>query len=213
MIGEGSRSTGGPICEPVYRSKRPFCLNPIVPGVAMSSPSPYRTAAEVYQDHIQTLGPQLGPVYNALTNEVTSLHGKWNQYRKLFMGSPKRIDLLNATAGYFFGVLQETLIEDILLHLAILTDPPMSVGRPNLTLRQLPNLNDRARFSCTLEQFSESVVRDENGNSPCECSRGDTPQGREFPCRRLSPNCVISSSNGSSKICMPVARPSCVSAT
>src|SRR5262245_48220791 len=75
------------------------------------------------------------------------------------------------------------------------------------------HLNDRARFSCTLEQFSESVVRDENGNSPCECSRGDTPQGREFPCRRLSPNCVISSSNGSSKICMPVARPSCVSAT
>src|SRR5262245_14463289 len=85
---------------------------------------------------------------------------------------------------------------------------------PSLLLQvDTSDLNDRARFSCTLEQFSGSVVRDENGNSPCECSRGDTPQGREFPCRRLSPNCVISSSNGSSKICMPVARPSCVSAT
>lgn len=124
----------------------------------MTLPSPHRTAAEVYQDHVQTLGPQLGPVYNALTNEVTSLHGKWNQYRKLFMGSPKRVDLLNEAAPYFFGVLQETLIENILLHLARLTDPPMSVGRSNLSLRQLPDLISDPGLKSNLVNLVDKAV-------------------------------------------------------
>ena len=103
--------------------------------------SPYRTADEVRHDHVNTLGPQLGPIYNALTNEITSLHGKWNQYRKLFATSEERIDLLNRSASYFFWLIQETLLEDVLLHLARLTDlADHGRGRTNLTLRQLPDL-------------------------------------------------------------------------
>jgi AbiU2 len=110
-------------------------------GASISSPSPYRTAEEVAQDHLGTLGPQLGPVYNALSNEVISLHGKWNQYRQLYATSEERIELLNRSAGYFFWLLQETLIEDVLLHLARLTDlADHGRGRTNLTLRQLPDL-------------------------------------------------------------------------
>jgi hypothetical protein len=113
------------------------------------------------------MGPQLGPIYNALTNELVWLHGKWSQYRQLFAVSDKRIDLLNQTAGYFFGVIQITMFDDVLLHLARLTDPCESrkgkeiVG--NLTLRQLPefasdptikanlaDLVDKAHAACTV---------------------------------------------------------------
>jgi hypothetical protein len=100
----------------------------------------HRSPAEVGQDHVQALGQELGPVYTALCDEVVWLHGKWSQYRQLFATSEDRIELLNNTAGYFFGVLQHTMLDDVQLHLARLTDPARTMGHDNLSLRQLPEL-------------------------------------------------------------------------
>jgi hypothetical protein len=81
------------------------------------------------------MGRELGPMYNALDHEVAWLHAKWNQYRQLYGRSPERVAFLNKVAGHFFGVVQRTLMEDILLHLARLTDRPKS---NRLTLQRLP---------------------------------------------------------------------------
>ena len=104
----------------------------------------YRTAEEIRDRHMRDLGPELGAVYNVLSNDVTWLHAKWGQYRLLFAKSEQRIELLNETAGYFFRILQDTIFEDIVLGLARLTDP-IQTGRgkkqqENLTLLRLPFL-------------------------------------------------------------------------
>ena len=104
-----------------------------------------RSSEEVHEEHLRVLGPDLGSLYHVLYNEVTWLHAKWLEYRKLYGHSPERIDLLNQTAAFFFRVVQDVLWEDILLHLARLTGPRKSAGKANLTLLMLPDIISRVR--------------------------------------------------------------------
>jgi len=99
-------------------------------GVCKSSP-------EIEQQHLQAFGPELGPVYHALYNEVLWLHSKWLEYRKLYAGSAKRVELLNTAAPFFFYVVQDVLWDDVLLHIARLTDPAKQGSFENLTLLRL----------------------------------------------------------------------------
>ncbi len=96
------------------------------------------TSAQEQEEYSKVFGPKLGPICYALRDEVTWLHSKWRQYRILFAHSPERIELLNGVAGLFFGMTQRVMWDDVLLHVARLTDPPQSVGKDNLTLRRLP---------------------------------------------------------------------------
>lgn len=97
----------------------------------------HKTHEQVREEHNEVLGPILGPLYHGLYEEVTWLHAKWKQYRILFAESPERIELLNQVAGFFFRVIQDVLWEDVVLHIARLTDPPRSNGKNNLTLFRL----------------------------------------------------------------------------
>jgi len=92
------------------------------------------------KEHLDALGPDLGHVYHALYNECAWLHIKWHQYLVLYGTKPERIDLLNRSAGLFFRIVQDTLWEDTLLHLARLTDRPTSMGKNNLSVQRLPSL-------------------------------------------------------------------------
>jgi hypothetical protein len=47
-------------------------------------------------------------------------------------------DRLNRSAPGFFRMLQEQQFETNMLHMARLTDSPNSVGKANLTIRNLP---------------------------------------------------------------------------
>lgn len=98
------------------------------------------SAEQVLEQHIRDMGTDLGTLYNVLTNEVAWVHAKWAQYQQLYARSPERIALLNEAAGHFFGIIQDALFEDVILHLARLTDPPQSMRKDNLTLCRLPTL-------------------------------------------------------------------------
>ena len=104
--------------------------------------SRYQSAEEVKEGHIAAMGPSLGPLYHELWNECAWLHMKWHQYVELFGTSPKRIDLLNGAASMFFRIVQDTLWDDTLLHLARLTDRPETGRKPNLTVKRFPALVD-----------------------------------------------------------------------
>ncbi len=95
---------------------------------------------EVKQEHLARLGPELGPTFHALYEEVTWLHVKWSEFKNLFAHSPEDNALLNQTAPFFFRVVQLTMWDDIVLHIAQLVDPPKSLGKTNLTLQGLPPL-------------------------------------------------------------------------
>ena len=116
-----------------------------------------KTAQQVRDEHLSVLGQDLGSLYHALYNEVTWLHAKWNQYRILFAESPARIELLNDVAGFFFRVIQDVLWEDIVLHLARLTDPPQSVGKDNLTLLRLAEAVKEPALSLEVKNLAEQA--------------------------------------------------------
>jgi hypothetical protein len=99
-----------------------------------------QSANQVREKHLRDMGPDLGPVYHELWNEVTWLHAKWNQYRQLFGHSRQRVELLNEVASHFFRIVQDALWDDVILHLARLTDPLRSRGKANLSLRKLPEV-------------------------------------------------------------------------
>ena len=97
----------------------------------------HMSGAEVREQHLRVLGEELGNLYNRLYQELTLLCAKWQEYRKLYAVSPERVALLNRTAPFFFVTAERVFWEDILLHLARLTDPPKSAGKPNLSIMSL----------------------------------------------------------------------------
>ena len=71
----------------------------------------------------------LAEFYIELDNEVSWLHAKYTIFRQLYATSQGRIDLFSNMAPSFFRILYNVLIDDILLSLSRLTDPPETRGQ------------------------------------------------------------------------------------
>lgn len=124
-----------------------------------------RTAAQAKTDHIAKMGEEIGTIYSALWQEVAWIHEKWAQYVELFGTSPERIHLLNRAAPSMIRTVQDTLWEDVLLHLARLTDPPKSMGKANLSVRQLALVLDGSPIGREAESLSVTAL------AACEFAR------------------------------------------
>jgi hypothetical protein len=96
------------------------------------------TAEGVRQEHVNCMGQDLGLLYHALWNELAWVESKWVEYVELYGTNESRIDLLNQAAGHFFKIVQDSLWDDTLLHIARLTDPAKSMGKENLSIKKLP---------------------------------------------------------------------------
>lgn len=103
-----------------------------------------RSAEEARADYERIMGSELGAIYNALWQQLAWLHSKWAEYVDLFGTKESRITLMNEAAPRFFRIVQDSLWDDVLIHVARLTDPPKSAGRANLTIQRLPLLVDAA---------------------------------------------------------------------
>jgi AbiU2 len=110
----------------------------------------YMTGDELEKRNIAAMGETLGKQYTALNNEVAILHLYWKEYLELFGTNDKRIERLNQAAPGFFRMLQDELLQTNMLHIARLTDSPKSVGKNNLTLKNLPDLVDDKNLKNTL---------------------------------------------------------------
>ena len=95
------------------------------------------TSLENKADHVSKMGEEIGLIYDALWQEIAWIHKKWAEYVALFGTTPERIELLNQAAPSFFRTVQDSMWEDVLLHLARLTDSPRSMGK-NKVHRALP---------------------------------------------------------------------------
>lgn len=123
----------------------------------------HMTHEEVRQDYIAKMGDELGGQFNRLTNECAWLHLKWGEYVALFGDKESRVDLLNAAARGFFGMVQTSLWEDILLHICRITDDP-EVGRrrrQTLSVRRLPGLVDASIAEKIRKLVSVAVTKSE----------------------------------------------------
>lgn len=117
-----------------------------------------KTNEQVKTERINKLGKKLGPVFHALADDLAWLQVKWAEYRELFGTSPERIELLNSAAGLFFRILQDTLWEDTLLHLARLTDVAEMGGKRNLSIRAIPDLCEDPALRSRVSQLVDDAV-------------------------------------------------------
>lgn len=115
-------------------------------------------SAELKNEHMRTFGPELGSVYHELYNEVVWLYAKWLEYRKLYAVSDKQIDLLNETASFFFYTIEAVLREDILLHIARITDHPKKGKSKRLSLLLLPKLVKDPKPADELQKLLEATL-------------------------------------------------------
>jgi hypothetical protein len=125
---------------------------------------------EVRAQNIAAMGARLGALYTDLYKEILWLHVVWRQYRVLFGTSQPRFELLQKAARSFFGMLDDTLWESVLLHICRLTDPPV-VGRRSskqtLTLLRLagaipePEFAKRVRSLVGRARTTAKFARDE----------------------------------------------------
>ena len=118
-----------------------------------------RTAEEAKQNYIEAMGEPLGSLFHELWQEVAWLHKNWKEYVELYGTKPSRIDLLNTAAPTFFRLVQDSLWEGTLLHLARLTDSPRSAGNPNLTIRRLPYLIDDLGVKASVSSLVADAIQ------------------------------------------------------
>lgn len=72
----------------------------------------------------------------AIDVEVRNLYFKWQFFSQLFTDA-QRVAILNATASSLFQSIEDSMLSDILLAIARLTDPKKSVGKENLSFDNL----------------------------------------------------------------------------
>jgi hypothetical protein len=70
----------------------------------------------------------------AMANFCVHLRSVWRHYEILFEEGDLRRTLLHRIAPVFFGDLNQLLIEQLVLQICRLTDPPVTMRRTNLTI-------------------------------------------------------------------------------
>lgn len=78
--------------------------------------------------------------YDLLVQEISDINAKWKIYKQIFYSSEENIKLLNEFAPICFEYIQRVLIDDILLSICRLTDPPKRGRNGNLSLLRMLNL-------------------------------------------------------------------------
>jgi len=110
-----------------------------------------QTAAEAKEQYIKAMGDKLGAQYAELWQEIAQLNITWSEFIELFGTKKRRIDLMNRSAGHFFRMVQDSLWEGLMMHIARLTDRSVVLGRTNLTLLNLPELIPDAALNSKIE--------------------------------------------------------------
>jgi hypothetical protein len=93
---------------------------------------------DVYE---QLMGPDLGKIFSALGNELSTLSAIYDDCIFLFGdGNEDRLALLNDAAPAFFGRTQMTFERELMFGICRITDPVKSMGKDNLTVHRLEEL-------------------------------------------------------------------------
>jgi len=108
------------------------------------------TAEESKKRYQTYLGADAGAAFYEIVGEVLLLHAKWGDYLALF-DKESRVDLLNEAAPEIFARLQYTLLDDVMLHVARLADPPKSMGKTNLSIKGVVGLLPDHKHSDSLK--------------------------------------------------------------
>jgi len=109
-----------------------------------------------YQNHF---GPKLGAMLYEIEKESLQLMRTWIVYQNLFDTNQERHDVMYAASGgFFYHILQESMLASTIMRAGRLTDPVQTAGQDNLTIQQLPLLADE-RYKPELERLVAVALR------------------------------------------------------
>lgn len=84
--------------------------------------------------------PAFEATFEAIDRNVQQVFTRWEIYTQLFDNGRKNVDLLNASGSYVFCLLQHLLLDDAILALSRLTDPPATGKHENASIKHLIGL-------------------------------------------------------------------------
>ncbi len=113
----------------------------------------------------------LEKLFESLRGETLDLHLRWKLYRHLYAGPKEDIVLLNKSAPSIFAILQSLLLEDCVLRICRITDPPSRGAYEYLSVHQLAESLrkfDAASLGCDLQPMLREleVACSEDAHSP-----------------------------------------------
>ncbi len=116
------------------------------------------TAEEIKNDMIQKLGTDFGSLFNSLYNEITWLTFRWIEFVELYGTKETRLELMNRSAPFLFFTIQKVLWENLLLGISRITDPPISMGKRNMTLTAIPTFLTDDNFKKEIENDLKELM-------------------------------------------------------
>ncbi len=72
--------------------------------------------------------------------------------------SKETVSVLNDTAGLFFSIIQEQLMDSILLGISNITDAEKITGKNNLTIKKLPDMMPDESLKAEVKECCEKAV-------------------------------------------------------
>jgi hypothetical protein len=75
--------------------------------------------------------------FAAIDRSVQQVFARWEIYTQLFDSGEANVALLNASGSYVFFLLQRLLLDDTILALSRLTDPPATGKKENASIKHL----------------------------------------------------------------------------
>jgi AbiU2 len=79
-------------------------------------------------------------LYGSIDRSIGQIFSRWMIYNQLFGSGQESVDLLNKNGSYVFHLLQRLLLDDTILSLSRLADPPKTGKHENASIRSLVSL-------------------------------------------------------------------------
>ena len=124
---------------------------------------------------------ELRQVYEQLWQEVAGLHSRWALYCQLFAVSESQVDFLREMAPSFFGVLQNTFRDDILMALSRITDPSRTGKKENLSFLLLAERIDSSAYPMLRQRVDELLEKIVTDCTPFRDLRNRSLAHRDLP--------------------------------
>lgn len=109
--------------------------------------------------------PAVPDPFAILQHRVAEVHWRWKVWKQLYMSSESAIRLMNRAAPSLFAMIKDIMVEDVMLRLCKLADPPEGAGRPNLVLarvlKQAASRLDKAELAAAMHaahQLTQAIA-------------------------------------------------------
>ena len=98
------------------------------------------------RDQKSKMPDAIGATYDALDRQLAWFQRTLNSIYDLYIEKPAQVDVFNQIAPDFFGFLQTTLIDSLIVQLSRLTDAEANQSKKNLSFKRLAVLMDANNY-------------------------------------------------------------------